>query len=186
MNNSTASLITSDTAPSPTYIAIDFETSAREANSACALGMSKIEQGVITETYYTLIRPPSSSILFTHIHGLTWDMLKTAPSFAEVWPHIATFIKGTSYFIAHNAPFDRRVLYASCKAISIALPKYPFLCTLRGARQTFPLSSRTLNSVCAYLGITLQHHNAASDAAAAAKIYLELRKKGIKDSSLRI
>ena len=39
-------------------IALDFETSDRWADSACALGLTKIENGVITDELYHLIQPP--------------------------------------------------------------------------------------------------------------------------------
>ena len=61
------------------YVALDFETSGYAAHSACAVGLCRIEDGVVTDSFYSLIRPPSSRVLFTHVHGLTWPMLKDAP-----------------------------------------------------------------------------------------------------------
>ena len=68
------------------YVALDFETSGYAAHSACAVGLCRIEDGVVTDSFYSLIRPPSSRVLFTHVHGLTWPMLKDAPTFTELWP----------------------------------------------------------------------------------------------------
>jgi DNA polymerase III subunit epsilon len=167
-------------------VALDFETAHYDANSACALGLVKIENAQITQTWYHLIRPPKPQVLFTEIHGLTWSMLKAQPTFAELWSEIAHFIAGADYFIAHNAAFDKRVLYASCKAAGIESPRTPFCCTLQGARKNLPLASRKLNVVCNYYGITLDHHNAASDAHAAAAIFLRLQKAGIPLKDLRI
>ena len=53
------------------YVALDFETSGYAAHSACAVGLCRIEDGVVTDSFYSLIRPPSSRVLFTHVHGLT-------------------------------------------------------------------------------------------------------------------
>lgn len=130
------------------YVALDFETSGYAAHSACAVGLCRIEDGVVTDSFYSLIRPPSSRVLFTHVHGLTWPMLKDAPTFTELWPQLVAFMEGSHALLAHNAGFDRRVLHASCQALELVQPQLPFLCTLKGARRSLPLASRALDSVC--------------------------------------
>ena len=146
------------------YVALDFETSGYAAHSACAVGLCRIEDGVVTDSFYSLIRPPSSRVLFTHVHGLTWPMLKDAPTFTELWPQLVAFMEGSHALLAHNAGFDRRVLHASCQALELVQPQLPFLCTLKGARRRLPLASRALDSVCGYFVIPLDHHHAGSDA----------------------
>ena len=111
------------------YVALDFETSGYAAHSACAVGLCRIEGGVVTDRFYSLIRPPSSRVLFTHVHGLTWPLLKDAPTFTELWPQLAAFMEGAQALLAHNAGFDRRVLHASCQALGLVQPQPPFLCT---------------------------------------------------------
>ena len=51
-------------------IALDFETSDRWPDSACALSLVRIEDGIITGECYRLIRPPRSRVHYTEIHGL--------------------------------------------------------------------------------------------------------------------
>lgn len=160
-------------------VALDFETAGYGANSACALGMARIEGRSVAATFYSRIRPPSPRVRFTEIHGLTWAMLKDAPSFAELWPDAAAFLRGAQALVAHNAAFDRRVLHASCLAAGLAWPQAPFLCTLKGARRGLSLPSRRLDAVCAHFGIPLRHHHAGSDAEACARIYLALREGGM-------
>ena len=135
---------------------------------------------------YSLIRPPSSRVLFTHVHGLTWPLLKDAPTFTELWPQLAAFMEGAQALLAHNAGFDRRVLHASCQALGLVQPQLPFLCTLKGARRSLPLASRALDSVCDYFGIPLDHHHAGSDARACAEIYLRLRGLGVTDGQMKL
>lgn len=168
------------------YVALDFETSGYAAHSACAVGLCRIEDGVVTDSFYSLIRPPSSRVLFTHVHGLTWPMLKDAPTFTELWPQLVAFMEGSHALLAHNAGFDRRVLHASCQALELVQPKLPFLCTLKGARRSLPLASRALDSVCGYFGIPLDHHHAGSDARACAEIYLRLRGLGVTDGQMKL
>ena len=115
------------------YVALDFETSGYAAHSACAVGLCRIEDGVVTDSFYSLIRPPSSRVLFTHVHGLTWSMLKDAPTFTELWPQFVAFMEGSHAILAHNAGFDRRVLHASCQALGLVQPQLPFLCTRAAA-----------------------------------------------------
>ena len=102
------------------YVALDFETSGYAAHSACAVGLCRIEDGVVTDSFYSLIRPPSSRVLFTHVHGLTWPMLKDAPTFTELWPQLVAFMEGSHALLAHNAGFDRRVLHAGSGACAAA------------------------------------------------------------------
>ncbi len=167
-------------------VAIDFETSGYSAHSACAVGLARIEQGSVTDVFYSLIRPPSSRVMFTEIHGLTWPMLKDAPTFAELWPQIEAFVEGAGSLLAHNASFDRRVLAASCHAVGVQEPRAPFLCTLKGSRRSLPLASKKLSSVSAYFGIALNHHHAGSDAEACARIYLQLRALGVTDAQMKL
>ena len=167
-----------------TVIALDFETADRWADSACALGLTRIENGVVVGSLYRLIRPPRRHVCFTEIHGLTWDMLKDEPCFADLWPEFSSFMKGADLFVAHNASFDRRVLYGCCEACGQTPPSLPFVCTVKGSRRGLKLPHNKLNDVCEHLGIELDHHNAASDAHAAAMIYLHLRSIGLRDEDM--
>lgn len=169
-----------------TVVALDFETSDRWADSACALGLTRIEGGVIVGELYRLIRPPRSRVYFTEIHGLTWDMLKDEPTFAELWPQFSAFMQGAELLVAHNASFDRRVLCGSCSFYGLTPPCLPFACTVKGARRGLGLAHNRLNDVCAHLGIELEHHHAMSDARAAAKIYLHLRSIGLSDADMML
>lgn len=166
-------------------VSIDFETSGKGGNSACAIGMARVEDGQVVDSFYRLIRPPSSRVLFTYVHGLTWNMLKDQPTFPELWEEMHAFMDGARWLLAHNAPFDRRVLVASCEAHGLDAPNTPFLCTLKGARRTLPIPSKGLDAVCAHYGIALTHHHAESDARAAAEIYLRLTAAGLAPEAMR-
>lgn len=166
-------------------VAIDFETADNGADSACAVGMARVEDGRVVDTLYQLLRPPRARILYTWVHGLTWAMLKDQPTFAQFWPAMAAFAGPSPVFVAHNARFDRNVL-TTCRAAMGAIQDSPFLCTLKGARRYLNLPRNRLSDVCAYLNIALTHHHAGSDALGAAGIYLHLRAMGVSDEALRI
>jgi DNA polymerase III subunit epsilon len=166
------------TAPAPlpnldgSFAAIDFETADHGADSACAVGVVRVEEMKIVARETVLIRPPRPQILFSFIHGITWAMVKDEPQFRDVWGKVAPLLDGVSYLAAHNAPFDRRVLGACCSAAQLPVPAQQFVCTVQIARRRWALKSATLPDVCRRLGIGLIHHNAGSDAEACARIVI--------------
>ncbi len=155
------------------FLAIDFETANTSPESACALGLVKVENGKIKATEQILIRPPTPRFQFSYIHGITWAEVKEAPTFKDHWPTILKWFDDVDFVCAHNAGFDRRVLEACCKLYEIEPPKLPYQCTVQLARETWDLYPTNLPRVCEFLGIELNHHEALSDARACAKIAIE-------------
>lgn len=158
--------------PDGAFAAIDFETADPGPDSACAVGVVRVEAGRVVRREAALIRPPRPRVLYTAVHGITWEMVKDAPAFGEVWPRLAPLLDGAAVVAAHNAAFDRRVLEACCRAAGLLVPAVPFVCTVRVARRRWGLKPNTLPAVCRRLGIGLVHHHAGSDAEASARILL--------------
>lgn len=156
----------------PTFVAIDFETANPSRDSACAVGLVRVEEGRIVARASRLIRPPSAHFSFTRIHGICWADVEREPDFAAVWSSVAPVVRGAAFFAAHNAPFDASVLRASSAATGILAPSVPFVCTMRLAKKLWNLSPTRLPDVAAHLGIPLVHHDAASDAEACARILI--------------
>jgi DNA polymerase III subunit epsilon len=155
-----------------TFVAIDFETADYQPDSACAVGLVRVEKMQITERMTVLIRPPRQQIHFTHIHGITWSMVQDLDTFAAVWPKLSPMLNGASVLAAHNAPFDRKVLLSCCAAARLVPPDLPFLCTVQLARRRWALPRNDLKTLCRCLGIPLNHHEAGSDAEACARIVM--------------
>ena len=151
-------------------VAIDFETADFGADSACALGIVSIEDGKIAKAEARLIRPPREKFVFTYIHGITWDDVKGEPDFGEVWDDFQSHWADADYLVAHNAPFDRKVLFTCCAVAGKQKPSTPFACTVRIARSHFKFKPANLAYVSSQLGIELKHHDAGSDALACASI----------------
>jgi DNA polymerase-3 subunit epsilon len=154
------------------FVAIDFETADHLPDSACALGMVRVEEGRVVSRAYRLIRPPRPSFAFTWLHGIGWEDVRHEPAFAEVWKELSVMLEGVGFLAAHNAPFDRGVLRACCAAAGLAPPQLPFECTVQVARRTWGIYPTKLDHVCRALGIPLRHHHAASDAEACAQILI--------------
>jgi len=162
-------------AVSHTWVAIDFETASRERASACALGLAVIEGGRIVEKRDWLIQPPGNYFepMNTRIHGIHADLVAQSPEFDETWSEIAPYLAG-SVVLAHNAPFDIGVLRASLARYELEPPAVVgYHCTVQMSRAVWPdLANHRLSTVCSHCGIELEHHVAASDAAACASIAL--------------
>jgi len=161
--------------PAGPFVALDFETADYGSDSACALGLVRVEGSVIVERRSCLIRPPRASFTFSYIHGITWRHVKDQPVFGDVWPRMAELLDGASFVAAHNAGFDRNVLRTCCERALLPVPATPFVCTVRLARKTWKLRSAKLPDVCRHLGLPLRHHEAASDAEACARIVIAVR-----------
>ncbi len=156
----------------PTFVAIDFETADRPADSACAVALVRVEGLRIVERKACLLRPPRPHFVFSYVHGITWDDVANAPTFAKAWPALSTLLDGAAFLAAHNAGFDRRVLETCCGAAGLAVPNQPFQCTLQLARRVWGLNPAKLPDVCAHLGLPLRHHDPGSDAEACARIVI--------------
>ena len=96
---------------SKTFVAIDFETATGYRDSACAIGIVTVEDGIIVDEYFSLIQPPDNQYWRSNInvHGITPEMTEDVPGFYAVYPEVKKRLKGKTV-VAHNEVFDRSVL----------------------------------------------------------------------------
>ena len=155
------------------FLTIDFETAKHSRESAISIGMVKYSDGLVVDTFYSLIRPPELYILpdFTDIHDLTVDDVKDAPTFGDIWDgKIKPFIGGL-LLAAHNADFDMSVLRAVLEWYGLPVPGLSYFCTLALARSAWPeLESHSLTTLAENFGICYNAHNALDDAKTCGKI----------------
>ncbi len=74
--------------------------------------------------------------------GITQEMLADAPGLEEVLPSRWPRWLDGRVLVAHNAPFDRRVLRRAFELIGFEWPNPPVLCTAALARKLLPLQNR--------------------------------------------
>jgi DNA polymerase-3 subunit epsilon len=160
------------------FLAIDFETADYGPDSACAIGLVRVERGVIVSRAGHLIRPPREDFVFSYLHGITWEDVEHELSFRKLWPTIAPMFHGVDFLAAHNASFDRNVLYTCCHAAEIDPPDIPFQCSMVTARNVWGIYPTRLPDVCRRLRITLNHHDPSSDAEACARIMIRALEGG--------
>jgi DNA polymerase III subunit epsilon len=75
-----------------TLVAIDFETADHEPDSACSVGLVRVEAMTVVHRESLRIRPPRPRVLFTHVHGITWEMVKDPAEFTDAWNHLAPLL----------------------------------------------------------------------------------------------
>ncbi len=155
------------------YTAIDFETASGEPTSACSIAAVVVKDDVVTEKFYTLIKPPPETKFLkfcTKVNGITKEMTETAPEFPAVWEQLAPHLVG-NLVVAHNASFDMRVLEAMLKYYNIPIPDFRYACTVKLSRMAWPeLTSHKLDAMGEFLNIRFNHHHALEDSIACAAI----------------
>jgi DNA polymerase-3 subunit epsilon len=161
-----------------TFVAIDFETADHGPDSACAVGIVRVSGARIVKRKYYLIRPTRSSFFFTPVHGITWEHVQRQPTFEVQWPKIRHLLLGADFIASHGVSFDRRVLEACCRAAMAPPPKVRYVCTVKLARRVWDIRPTSLSNVCTYLGLSLNHHEALSDAEACAGIVIAACRSG--------
>ena len=114
----------------------------------------------------------------TRITGISEETVWDAPTFPELWPEIEPLMSG-GLLVAHNAVFDMGVLKKCLQHYEIDWKPYVrYICTVQMGRRILPGISHKLDVLCDYYGIELDHHQAASDSRACAKILLRYLEQG--------
>lgn len=156
------------------FVALDFETANELRNSACSIGLVRVQDGHVTDRFYTLIKPEPARFSYWNIkiHGIRPEDVADAPTFGEAWLAIRDFI-GSDTVVAHNASFDMSVLRFSLDQYGLPYPEIPYFCTVTAAKQAFPhLVNHKLNTVSDHVGFSFCHHNALEDAEACAMVLI--------------
>ena len=163
------------------YIAFDVETPNRSNSRMSAIGITVIEENQIKENLYSLVNPEVHFDSFNiELTGITPDSVSDAPNFSELWQTIEP-IMNNGILIAHNAPFDMGVLAKCLGYYGIDWKKQvQYACTCNIGRKCLPyVPNHRLNTLCDYLNIQLDHHNAGSDSLACAELLLHYIGQGV-------
>lgn len=172
------------------FVVFDLETTGAKTPPCrvTEIGAYRVRDREITGEYQTLINPEIPIPEFiTQLTGISDDMVKDAPKFAEIVSDFMDFV-GDSVLVAHNAPFDMGFLNSEIGRIHTNYRvANEYLCTVRLSRKLIPeVDNHRLNTIANYYSIDLSnHHRAGADALATAKIFInllgKLDEKGVKD-----
>jgi DNA polymerase-3 subunit epsilon len=162
------------------FVALDFETANAFRGSPCSLGLVTVKDGRIVEERQFLCRPPGVNgpedfdPFNISLHGITFEMVKDEPGFADIWANIYPSI-GELPLVAHNAGFDIGVIRDALDYESAPWTPFQYTCSLVLSRRVLDLPSYGLAFVADELEVELHdHHDSLSDARACAEITSKL------------
>jgi ATP-dependent DNA helicase DinG len=158
------------------FIAIDFETTGfLPDGEIIEIGMVKVQNKSVTETYNQLIKPlgPIPKEI-TFLTGITNEMVAAKPYWPEVVNEVLEFI-GDNILVAHNVEFDKNILE---KSLGYCLPNL-WVDTLDLAKISLPaLPNYKLSYLVNVLKVQrLTNHRAIDDAKMTADIFIKLIKE---------
>jgi len=159
------------------FAIVDIETTGGSPlnHRIVEIGIVLVEEGQIVSKFHSLVNPemniPYNVIL---IHGITNEMVESAPTFSEIASDIQEMTKG-AVFVAHSVAFDFGFVKAEFTRIE-QLYERKRLCTVRLSKRLLPgLKSHSLASLCQFYKIeNARAHRALQDAEATARIFFEL------------
>ncbi|MEA4889742.1 MAG: 3'-5' exonuclease [Clostridiaceae bacterium] len=164
------------------YIAFDVETPNYTNDRISAIGITVIENNRVVDNFFSLVNPESHFDPFNiQLTGITPRMVADQPTFPELWEKIEPFMN-SGLLVAHNAPFDMRVLAQCLNDYRIEWQPFTYYaCTCMMGRVCYPdLENHKLNTLCDYLRLDLDHHDACSDSRACAELLLDYMRHGLK------
>jgi DNA polymerase III epsilon subunit family exonuclease len=172
------------------FVVVDVEATGAKMppNRIIELGAYRISGGRIVDDFVTLVNPEISIPRFVMaLTGISNEMVKEAPLFAEVAPKWLEFV-ADAVLIDHNAPFDTNFINHE---ISRVYPGHrminPHLCTVTLSRRAVPgLANYRLDTVSDHFSIPIIHrHRAGSDARATAEVFIRILERleeyGVRD-----
>lgn len=159
------------------FTAIDFETANRKRTSACSIGLAKVRDGIVVDTYYSLIKPDPIDFDEVNmlIHGITPEMVCNERTLLELWKDVTDFI-GEDVLVCHNASFEQSVINQYMFQNGRPVPGFDYLCTLYMSRVNYPrrVSYKLDDLFKDIFGKKVNHHHALEDALACAELGVHL------------
>ncbi len=151
------------------YAVIDIETtgSFHKKNAITEVAILIHDGQNIIKKYESLVNPGSDIPAFiTGLTGISNAMVEEAPTFDAIAEEVFHLLKD-NIFVAHNVHFDYGFVVSALSDAGYEL-KSDKLCTVRLGRQLIPgLSSYSLGTLCASIGIEINNrHRAMGDALA--------------------
>ncbi|MED4532158.1 ATP-dependent DNA helicase DinG [Metabacillus fastidiosus] len=164
------------------FVVVDIETTGnapRKGNKIIQIAAVVVEEGKIIDRYMSFVNPEQEIPVFIEqLTGISNDLVKDAPTFAEIAEEISSIIKD-SYFVAHNVYFDFSFLQEELKQAGFEQLTCPILDTVELSRVMFPTANGyKLTEICGELNIEyVNPHRADNDAEVTASLLLTILKK---------
>lgn len=156
------------------FVALDVETANADTASICQVGVAVYRDGAVAREWQSLVDPRDYfDGMNVSIHGITPEMVKGAPTYAELAPELHALIDGV--VVVSHSHFDRLALYSACERWERWLPPCRWLDTLLVARRAWrdgQLPGYGLRTIAAWLQYDYKAHDALEDAKAAGQVLL--------------
>ncbi|WP_313373775.1 exonuclease domain-containing protein [Chishuiella sp.] len=164
------------------FVAIDFETANSHRSSPCSLGISVVENGIITIEKEWLIQPPRNHYNERNIlvHGITPEVTMFEPEFYELWDEIRPYIHNKLLIAYNGNNMDFLVLQKTLEHYDIYYDEsnYKTSDLFAISKMVFSnIKDYKLPTIASLLGIeydNLALHDALQDSILTAKIALKM------------
>lgn len=163
-------MILSQAWPELTIVSVDTETTGAYPldSEICEIAAVRWENGEVVGELQTLIKPtqPIGDFIIG-IHGITNEMVATAPSIKEKINEFREFIDG-AVVVGHHSPFDMGFLAHEFEKAQLTLPEEPALCSSLISRKIITdCENHKLQTLIKHLGLQQgTAHRALDDAKA--------------------
>lgn len=157
------------------FIAVDVETANSNNFSICQIGLAgATDDGQVT-TLGTLVNPEEEiDPAFENIHGISNDMVSSAPTFIEIYDELSKILEGKS--LIQHSNFDKRALDMACHIYELPKINADWADSVQIARKAWPEfkedGGHGLANLKTKLDLKFKHHDAEEDARAAAQVVL--------------
>jgi len=124
------------------------------------------KDGVVRELNQMLNPEVEITEEITKITGITNEMLADKPTFTDFLPHLKEFFTDTQVLIAHNAPFDKKMLELDLERVECTDFPWPeqVVCTVQEYHSQFGKRPKLLELYERIMGFPLaQTHRALDD-----------------------
>ncbi|MBC2901847.1 DEDDh family exonuclease [Streptomyces cupreus] len=155
------------------YAVVDVETTglARDDRIISAAVYRLDARGEVEDHWYTLVNPERDPGP-VWIHGLTSDVLESAPLFPDIAEEFSARL-ADRVLVAHNAVFDWQMIAREYARAEREAPVRQRLCTIALSKELgLPLPNHKLESLAAHFGVVQQRaHHALDDARVLAEAF---------------
>lgn len=146
---------------------VDVETTGLEVDAGdriCEVALLRVHSMQEVSRFTSLVYPerpmPARA---SAIHGITDDMLTSAPRFNDLIATLRPMLLDT-VFVAHSAQFDARFLRHEFALAQEDLPRFAVIDTLALAQAWYPFSHNSLEAIAATFGLSNDiRHRAMAD-----------------------
>jgi DNA polymerase-3 subunit epsilon len=171
------------------YLAFDTETTGVRSNAQIVeLAVVFFTNGEVVETWDSLFWPEGADFddpdvrKALEVNGVTPEDLEGKPTFSESLPDIKRALDGEQIWVAHNTPFDLRMLGYEFERAGVEMPKpgYAFdTMMLDRALDKYRKGKRTMEKVAEVWDVELvDAHRARVDATACGKVFWAMTQSG--------